>query len=160
MKYVKEKQAQGELIFPVIIPEGELRHILNIGLTIWSQQQKIGITPENLFSQEDYINYLNNLLTELERRCEEMDNRDTKLYNEQTTDEFIETMLLNMTASKQTIRQKMDENVKKGKDNIDEAFANLRISAMEDMLNFIKNHKTMTDKDLDDFVEKKILDLD
>lgn len=80
MKYVKEKQAAGELVTPIIIPEGELRHIINLGLTLWAQQKQIGISQDNLFHQEDYINYLNHRLDLCERRCEELERfkRDTE----------------------------------------------------------------------------------
>lgn len=32
-QYVKKKQAEGELCTSAIIPEGKLRHIINLGLT-------------------------------------------------------------------------------------------------------------------------------
>lgn len=80
MKYVKEKQAAGELVLPIIIPEGELRHIINMGLTFWSETKNLKISPCNLFHQEEYINYLNDALNKLERRCEELERfrRDTE----------------------------------------------------------------------------------
>lgn len=73
MGYVKEKEAAGELVVPTIIPEGELRHIINLGLTLWAQQKQVGISQDNLFHQEDYINYLNHRLDTAERRCEELE---------------------------------------------------------------------------------------
>lgn len=73
MNYVKQKQADGELVTPIIIPEGELRHIINLGLTLWANQKQIGISQDNLFHQEDYINYLNHRLDLCERRCEELE---------------------------------------------------------------------------------------
>lgn len=73
MKYVKKKEAAGELVVPIIIPEGELRHIINLGLTLWAQQKQVGISQDNLFHQEDYINYLNHRLDICERRCEELE---------------------------------------------------------------------------------------
>lgn len=73
MKYVKEKEAAGELVVPIIIPEGELRHIINLGLTLWAQQKQVRISQDNLFHQEDYINYLNHRLDTCERRCEELE---------------------------------------------------------------------------------------
>ena len=73
MRYVKEKEAAGELVVPTIIPEGELRHIINLGLTLWAQQKQVGISQDNLFHQEDYINYLNHRLDIAERRCEELE---------------------------------------------------------------------------------------
>lgn len=73
MNYVKQKQAEGELVTPIIIPEGELRHIINLGLTLWANQKQIGISQDNLFHQEDYINYLNHRLDLCERRCEELE---------------------------------------------------------------------------------------
>jgi len=73
MNYVKQKQEIGELVTPMVIPEGELRHIINLGLTLWSQQKQIGISSENLFHQENYINYLNHSLDLCERRCEELE---------------------------------------------------------------------------------------
>lgn len=73
MRYVKEKETAGELVVPTIIPEGELRHIINLGLTLWAQQKQVGISQDNLFHQEDYINYLNHRLDTAERRCEELE---------------------------------------------------------------------------------------
>ncbi len=73
MRYVKEKETAGELVVPTIIPEGELRHIINLGLTLWTQQKQVGISQDNLFHQEDYINYLNHRLDTAERRCEELE---------------------------------------------------------------------------------------
>ena len=84
-------------------------------------------------------------------------NKNVKVYNNQNTEEFIDAMLLNIPVCKQMLKDAMDKNYERGMDNIPEAFANLRLCTMEDVLNFIKNHKTMTDEDLDRFIADKIL---
>lgn len=80
-----------------------------------------------------------------------------EFYNNQTTDEFIDAMLLNVPACQKMLKEVMDKNYQNGIDNIDEAFANLRLEVMKDVLVFIKNHKTMTETDMGNFISDKIL---
>lgn len=71
-RYIKERQAQGELISSNIIGEGKLRHIINLGLTAYSKLEGIPISQEDLFTQEDYIQYLNTRLDQAERMIREL----------------------------------------------------------------------------------------
>lgn len=57
-EYVKTKQHQGECIAAQIIPEGRLRHIINLGLTRYAAQEHIDLKPADMFPQEQYIEYL------------------------------------------------------------------------------------------------------
>ena len=57
-EYVKNKQHEGECIAAKIIPEGKLRHIINLGLTRYSAQEHIDLKPGDMFPQEQYIEYL------------------------------------------------------------------------------------------------------
>lgn len=66
-KYVKEKQAQGEIVSSQILGEGKIRHIINLGLMEYSRRNHIPITQEDLFTQEDYIQYLNTRLDKAEK---------------------------------------------------------------------------------------------
>lgn len=52
--YVKEKQSKGELINVRIIEEGKLRHIINLGLSVYNGD----IKANDLFPQEQYIEFL------------------------------------------------------------------------------------------------------
>lgn len=57
-EYVKNKQHSGECIAAKIIPEGKLRHIINLGLTRYAAQEHIDLKPGDMFPQEQYIEYL------------------------------------------------------------------------------------------------------
>lgn len=57
-EYVKNKQHEGECIAAKIIPEGKLRHIINLGLTRYAAQEHINLKPGDMFPQEQYIEYL------------------------------------------------------------------------------------------------------
>lgn len=57
-EYVKNKQHSGECIAAKIIPEGKLRHIINLGLTRYAAQEHIDLKPADMFPQEQYIEYL------------------------------------------------------------------------------------------------------
>ncbi len=57
-EYVKTKQHQGECIAAKIIPEGKLRHIINLGLARYAAQEHIDLKPADMFPQEQYIEYL------------------------------------------------------------------------------------------------------
>ncbi len=70
--YVKEKQARGEIISSQILGEGKIRHIFNLGLMEYSRRNQIPVTQEDLFTQEDYIQYLNTRLDKAEARIREL----------------------------------------------------------------------------------------
>ena len=57
-EYVKNKQHSGECVAAKIIPEGKLRHIINLGLTRYAAQEHIDLKPGDMFPQEQYIEYL------------------------------------------------------------------------------------------------------
>lgn len=57
-EYVKNKQHSGECVAAQIIPEGKLRHIINLGLTRYAAQEHINLKPGDMFPQEQYIEYL------------------------------------------------------------------------------------------------------
>ena len=57
-EYVKNKQYEGECVAAKIIPEGKLRHIINLGLTRYAAQEHIDLKPADMFPQEQYIEYL------------------------------------------------------------------------------------------------------
>ena len=62
-EYVKNKQHEGECVAAKIIPEGKLRHIINLGLNRYAAQEHIDLKPADLFPQEQYIEYLRRELT-------------------------------------------------------------------------------------------------
>lgn len=70
--YVRKKQSEGEIISSQIIGEGQLRHIINLGLTIYCKQKAIPISEDDLFTQEDYIEYLNHRLDMAEKKIREL----------------------------------------------------------------------------------------
>lgn len=57
-EYVKNRQYEGECIAAKIIPEGKLRHIINLGLARYTAQEHIDLKPADMFPQEQYIEYL------------------------------------------------------------------------------------------------------
>lgn len=56
--YVKKQREQGTCIATSIIPEGKLRHIINLGLRRYAAQEHIDLKPGDMFPQEQYIEYL------------------------------------------------------------------------------------------------------
>lgn len=57
-EYVKAARAKGECIAARIIPEGKLRHIINLGLSVYNDQKDSRILGKELFPQEQYIEFL------------------------------------------------------------------------------------------------------
>lgn len=84
-EYVKNRQHQGECIAARIIPEGQMRHIINLGLTIFANQTGQKITPTELFPQEEYIEYLRHLTTKMQNTIREQ-NTEIHNLNEQIED--------------------------------------------------------------------------
>lgn len=87
-EYIKNKQLQGECISANIIPEGKLRHIINLGLTIYNAREiDKPITNLQLFPQEDYIEYLRHQLLLEQRENQKLRNQidmmdgETKIVN-------------------------------------------------------------------------------
>lgn len=57
-EYVKTARVKGECIAANIIPEGKLRHIINLGLSVYSDRNHLKLNSINLFPQEQYIEFL------------------------------------------------------------------------------------------------------
>ena len=75
-EYVKNKQHQGECISANIIPEGKLRHIINLGLTVYNaREMDKPVTNLQLFPQEDYIEYLRHQLLLEQRENQKLRNQ-------------------------------------------------------------------------------------
>ena len=70
-EYVKKKQHEGECIAARIIPEGQMRHVINLGLTMYAKQSGITIRQNELFPQEDYIEYLRDLMIKMQNVIQE-----------------------------------------------------------------------------------------
>ena len=81
-EYVKKKQHEGECIAARIIPEGQLRHIINLGLTIFANQTGNTIQGPELFPQEEYIEFLRNKFVQMQNTIEEQNNQIRSLENE------------------------------------------------------------------------------
>ena len=63
-EYVKNKQHEGECIAAKIIPEGKLRHIINLGLARYAAQEHIDLKPADYLlglMDVDIINKVNKL---------------------------------------------------------------------------------------------------
>lgn len=58
LDYVNKARAKGEFVSANIIPEGKLRHILNLGLSIYSKQYDIDLIEDDMFSEVAYVEYL------------------------------------------------------------------------------------------------------
>ena len=57
-EYVKTVKAKGECISAQIIPEGKLRHVLNLGMIAYSKERNINLNPKGLFDETMYVEYL------------------------------------------------------------------------------------------------------
>lgn len=57
-EYIKAAQARGECVNANIIPEGKLRHIINLGLTLYAEQKHLKLNPHGLFPETAYVEYL------------------------------------------------------------------------------------------------------
>lgn len=56
--YVKKQQENGEIITLNILPEGKIRYIFNLGVSVFNHIEKSNITPEYVFPQDAYVSYL------------------------------------------------------------------------------------------------------
>ena len=70
-EYVKAAEAKGECVNAVIIPEGKLRHIINLGLTLYAEQTHLKLNPEGLFPETEYVEYLRHENDELKKLLRE-----------------------------------------------------------------------------------------
>lgn len=73
--YIKKSQMNGEIISSNVIGEGNLRHIINVGLERISSIEKLDLEPNDLFKQEQYIEYLRKELDILRRENEMLRDR-------------------------------------------------------------------------------------
>ena len=78
-EYVKNKQHEGECIAAKIIPEGKLRHIINLGLTRYAAQEHINLKPGDMFPQEQYIEYLRRELQLASEKISQLQERNEYL---------------------------------------------------------------------------------
>lgn len=78
-EYVKTKQHQGECIAAQIIPEGKLRHIINLGLRRYAAQEHIDLKPADMFPQEQYIEYLRRELQSANEKIVKLQERNEYL---------------------------------------------------------------------------------
>ena len=78
-EYVKNKQHSGECVAAQIIPEGKLRHIINLGLTRYAAQEHINLKPGDMFPQEQYIEYLRRELQLASEKINELQERNEYL---------------------------------------------------------------------------------
>lgn len=76
-EYVKNEKAKGKCLAARIIPEGRLRHIINLGLMEYNRNQKDHIVPEDLFPQEQYIEFLRRQLTQEQQENQRLRNQIT-----------------------------------------------------------------------------------
>lgn len=77
-EYVKTKRAQGEIISAKIIPEGKLRHIINLGLTIYNRDMKLDeLVATDLFPQEQYIEFLRREIMRYQQENQKLKNQIT-----------------------------------------------------------------------------------
>lgn len=74
-EYVKNKQHEGECIAAKIIPEGKLRHIINLGLTRLNNLEHYDMKPGDLFPQEQYIEYLRREIVQYQQENQRLKNQ-------------------------------------------------------------------------------------
>lgn len=79
-EYVKAEQHKGNFVSAKLIPEGQLKHILNLGMMAFANIHNTTINPDELFAQEQYIEYLRRELS----NCEKENRRLREMLNEQS----------------------------------------------------------------------------
>ena len=72
---------KGELVTLNIIPEGRLRHIINLGVTLYNDMQHKRTTPDDLLDEQRYVEYLKQQLEEQIMENQKLKNRITLLEN-------------------------------------------------------------------------------
>lgn len=75
-EYVKKARARGECINAQIIPEGKLRHIINLGLSVYAEQNNLKIHASGQFPEQMYVEYLRRENEELRRRLNKVELSD------------------------------------------------------------------------------------
>lgn len=74
-EYIKSKQAESEIIAAKFIPEGKLRHIINLGLTRLNNLEHYDMKPGDLFPQEQYIEYLRREIVQYQQENQRLKNQ-------------------------------------------------------------------------------------
>lgn len=74
-EYVKAKKAKGECVAAKIIPEGKLRHIINLGISVYNKCNNCKISPAELFPEQQYIEFLRNEMLKLEYENQRLKNQ-------------------------------------------------------------------------------------
>lgn len=74
-EYVKNARAKGECIAARIIPEGQLRHIINLGLSVYNDRNDSKILGKELFPQEQYIEFLRRELVKEQYESQKLRNQ-------------------------------------------------------------------------------------
>lgn len=80
-QYVKNLQSKGELVTLNIIPEGRLRHIINLGVTLYNDMEHKRTTPDNLLDEQRYVEYLKQQLEEQIMENQKLKNKIELLEN-------------------------------------------------------------------------------
>lgn len=73
--YIKEQQKEGKSISSKIIPEGKLRHIINLGVTLYNDMQHKRTTPDDLLDEQKYVEYLKQQLEEQTMKNQKLKNQ-------------------------------------------------------------------------------------
>lgn len=73
--YVKEKEHSGEFVTAKIIPEGQLRHIINLGLTIFNKEVNGDLLETELFSEQEYVEFLRREIHRYQEENQKLKNR-------------------------------------------------------------------------------------
>lgn len=76
-EYIKCKQAEGDIVIGNIIPEGKLRHIINLGITAYNEIQKEPkkLLSRNYFPETVYNEYLHQQINELQKENQKLRNQ-------------------------------------------------------------------------------------
>lgn len=79
-EYVKNEQHKGNFVSAKIIPEGQLRHIINLGMCLYAERNHLKLNASGLFPETMYVEYLRRELDkcskenlELKRRIRELE---------------------------------------------------------------------------------------
>lgn len=70
--YVKTEQHKGKFVSAKIIPEGQLKHILNLGMMAFAKQVGYNLNESELFQQEQYIEFLRNQLNAYQKENQQL----------------------------------------------------------------------------------------
>lgn len=74
-EYVKSQRATGNCNAIRIIPEGKLKHIINLGLTIFNKEVNGDLLETELFSEQEYVEFLRRELHKYQEENQKLKNR-------------------------------------------------------------------------------------